>query len=461
MTSKKAYSTLTRAAGVVVFKILPLLLCTLARAQNGSWSTQAPMPTARGGLAAAAVNTTVYALGGIKPASIDTFYTTVEAYSPETDSWVTKGLLPGPCAYGGAGVINGVVYVVGCGSPTYAYDPSSSTWASRADLPTPRSGAAVAVRDGILYVIGGLKVGYFNTVYSSVEAYNPGANSWEAKAPIPTSRYYACAGVIGGSIYVAGGARPVGPSVSESLATLEAYDPKTEMWTAKTPMPTARRGAACAVVDGELYVISGNLTDYADSVRNIVEVYNPQTNTWRTGAPIPTPRFSSGAVTVADTLYVVGGLDAHDRTLAVNEAFSPFLAVGIDIKPDDPDNTINLKSRGTVPVAILGSATFDPTTVDPATVTLAGAPVATRPNGVPMTSITDVNADGYLDLLLHFRTQDLQLTRTSTEGVLYGGTFSGQRIRGADAVRIVAWDRLLRSNPWTEGPNGRRHLPTD
>jgi hypothetical protein len=162
-----------------------------------------------------------------------------------------------------------------------------------------------------------------------------------------------------------------------------------------------------------------------------------------------------------DVLYAVGGFGQQHAIFASNQAFSPFLQVGIDIKPDDPDNTINLKSRGTVPVAILGSATFDPTTVDPATVTLAGAPVATRGNGVPMTSIADVNADGYLDLLLHFRTQDLQLTRASTEAVLYGQTFSGQRIRGADSVRIVAYDRLPRSNPWTDRPGGRRGLPAD
>jgi hypothetical protein len=123
--------------------------------------------------------------------------------------------------------------------------------------------------------------------------------------------------------------------------------------------------------------------------------------------------------------------------LGVNEAFSPFLAVGIDIKPGDTQNTINLKSKGVVPVAILGSATFDPMTVDPATVTLAGAPVATRGRGEPMTSQGDFNHDGYLDLLLHFRVQDLQLTPTSTEAVLYGQTFSGQRLRGSDRVRII------------------------
>jgi hypothetical protein len=104
-----------------------------------------------------------------------------------------------------------------------------------------------------------------------------------------------------------------------------------------------------------------------------------------------------------------------------------------------------------VPVAILGSATFDPTTVDPATVTLAGAPAATRPN----------DGDGYLDLLLYFRTQDLQLTRAATEAVLYGTTTTGQRIRGADAVRMVASNRLIGLNPSTAAPRGGRRLPAN
>ena len=88
-------------------------------------------------------------------------------------------------------------------------------------------------------------------------------------------------------------------------------------------------------------------------------------------------------------------------------------------------------------MAILSTAEFGATTVDPATVKLAGAPVATQGRGTPMTSVADLNRDGRLDLLLHFRTQDLELTFTSTEAVLKGRTFSGQLIRGVDAVRLV------------------------
>ena len=71
------------------------------------------------------------------------------------------------------------------------------------------------------------------------------------------------------------------------------------------------------------------------------------------------------------------------------------------------------------------------------TVQLAGAPVTRQGRGTPMTSLADRNRDGRLDLLLHFRTQDLELEPTTTEAVLQGRTFSGQLIRGSDSVRLV------------------------
>ena len=71
------------------------------------------------------------------------------------------------------------------------------------------------------------------------------------------------------------------------------------------------------------------------------------------------------------------------------------------------------------------------------TVQLARAPAARQGRGTPMTSLADLNRDGRLDLLLHFRTQDLPLEPTATEAVWKGRTFSGQLIRGSDSVRLV------------------------
>ena len=110
--------------------------------------------------------------------------------------------------------------------------------------------------------------------------------------------------------------------------------------------------------------------------------------------------------------------------------FEPFLNVNIDIKPGSYPNSINLKSKGVVPVAVLGSDTFDASTVNPSTVLFAGAaPVRW--------TMEDVNNDGYMDMLFFFNTRDLSLIGGSTEATLIGATVGGQSIQGTDTVNIV------------------------
>jgi len=113
------------------------------------------------------------------------------------------------------------------------------------------------------------------------------------------------------------------------------------------------------------------------------------------------------------------------------------LSVEIDIKPGSDTNSINLGSRGTVPVAILSRTDFDPAMVDPKTVILAGAPTVLKKDGKPMASFEDVNRDGLLDLVVHVSTQDLKLGKTDTEATLDGLTYGGIRIKGKDSVKIV------------------------
>jgi len=113
------------------------------------------------------------------------------------------------------------------------------------------------------------------------------------------------------------------------------------------------------------------------------------------------------------------------------------IKVDIDIKPGSDPNSINLGSKGTVPVAILSTPGFDATTVDPVSVTLADASVKVKGNGTPMASEEDVNGDGLLDLVVHVFTSGLQLTDGDVEAVLEGETYDGVPIQGSDVVRIV------------------------
>jgi alpha-tubulin suppressor-like RCC1 family protein len=114
----------------------------------------------------------------------------------------------------------------------------------------------------------------------------------------------------------------------------------------------------------------------------------------------------------------------------------PFVIALIDIKPGSNPNSVNLGSNGNVPVAILSSPVFDATTVDPLSVTLAGASARVKGKG-SSSFVEDVNGDGFLDLVVHIDTQALQLCGTDTYAVLKGNTFGGAEVAGKDMVRIV------------------------
>jgi len=111
-------------------------------------------------------------------------------------------------------------------------------------------------------------------------------------------------------------------------------------------------------------------------------------------------------------------------------ATPPIVEVNLDIKPGSDPNSINLKSKGVVPVAVLTTDDFDASTVDPETVVFADAsPVRW--------TIEDVDADGDLDMLFHFKMQELNLDETSSEATLTGTTDDGISIKGTDSVNIV------------------------
>ncbi len=115
-------------------------------------------------------------------------------------------------------------------------------------------------------------------------------------------------GVINGKLYVAGGRNAAGTAV----ATLHVYDPATNTWSTKAPMPSARFWAAGQVINGKLYVLGG--TNAAGAVLATTLVYDPAANQWTTNAAMPTARTRLGAAIIANQLYAVGGWDTKDFT---------------------------------------------------------------------------------------------------------------------------------------------------
>jgi hypothetical protein len=114
------------------------------------------------------------------------------------------------------------------------------------------------------------------------------------------------------------------------------------------------------------------------------------------------------------------------------------ISVSIDIKPGSFPNTINLRSAGVVPVAILSSGKFDATQVNPETVSLAGAKVKLIGKGDKYLShVVDINGDGLLDLLCYVTTAQFIIEPGTSVAVLEAETFDGQKIIGQDSIEIV------------------------
>jgi hypothetical protein len=155
-----------------------------------------------------------------------------------------------------------------------------------------RAGLGAAVVNGKIYAIGGHAE---SGVVGTNEEYDPETDTWTFKEPMPTPRQDFAVAVYQNKIYCIGGTT----EYSSYSDVNEVYDPATDTWITKTRMPTARLGLQANVVNGKIYLTGG--LPYLN--RN--EVYDPAKNTWETKAPLPTPTGFVSAV-VDNKICAVG-----------------------------------------------------------------------------------------------------------------------------------------------------------
>ena len=220
-----------------------------------------------------------------------------------------------------------ILFALPVSSESTQSEQDRGIWRPAAPMPTKRTEVAAAALDGKIYVVGGFeKPGLGNilnfAITPSVEMYDPVTDRWTSKAPMPVGLHHAGIGVADGRLYVIGGYSRSGLSVWNPVATVYAYDPAMDTWTERTPMPTARGALSVTEHEGKLYAIGG----YDRKANNTqVEVYDPVRNVWATGTSLPTPRDHLAAATVGGKIYVIGGrIDGdYSRNLAAVEGYDP------------------------------------------------------------------------------------------------------------------------------------------
>jgi len=205
------------------------------------------------------------------------------------------------------------------------FDPDTRSWSHIAAMterrmghalvcPQVRSDAGVWKEGSQLYAVGGSDG---EVVHASMEMYDMASDRWTACAPMSTARQNAAVCCVQDKIFVIGGSNG-----EEVVGSVECYSTTKRQWvnprtvaismTSSTfpSMPTPRQGAACCVLNEQIYVIGGfSGEEYVCNVDRL----NWSTGTWNRCCPLPYARAGIGASVLNGTIYAAGGYDGEDR----------------------------------------------------------------------------------------------------------------------------------------------------
>jgi len=169
---------------------------------------------------------------------------------------------------------------------------SPNTWATKAFMNQARSDLGVVTLNGKIYAIGG-NTENGNTpnsegndykakgwIVAANEEYDPTTDKWTFKTPMPTPRYRFAIAAYQNRIYCIGGITNWVSGKITYTRLNEVYDPSTDKWENKTAMPTAA-SAQAHVIEGIIYLIGGGTNE------TLNQAYDPATDTWSMKASIP------------------------------------------------------------------------------------------------------------------------------------------------------------------------------
>jgi N-acetylneuraminic acid mutarotase len=278
------------------------------------WGKRAPLIESNSEMAVAHLDGRIYVVGGYPSTRISV--DTVQVYDIKSDRWRLTTPYPTTINHASAVGLDGVLYVIGgqtnaggrnrksrYTSAVYGFDPKTGKWTARAPMPTARSAMAHAVIGGRIYVAGGRPPRGHDFA-----AYDPKADKWASLADLPTARNHMAAAAIGGRLFVAGG-RFGGGFRSEITAVLEVYDPKTDTWTARRPMPEARSGHNGIAAEGCFHTFGGeHPTAGPSGVFPHHVAYEPNADRWTRFPDMPIPVHGvTGLAYVNGLIHLPGG----------------------------------------------------------------------------------------------------------------------------------------------------------
>jgi N-acetylneuraminic acid mutarotase len=291
------------------------------------WEPAAPAGVARQELYPEVLDGKIYVAGGLL--SPNTGYSAhFEAWDAAQARWTRLATLPEARHHIALAAASGRLWGIGGfsgGFPNWRaqpsvfwYEPAADRWHKGPDLPLARAEGIAAAVEGKVYLIGGrvpsaIDASHFNDHQDTVraEVLDPASGRLSRLPDAPTARNSAASAVIDGRIYVVGGRtakkQADGSLRQVNVATLEVFDPVSNTWTTRKPMPQARGGLAATTHRGKLYVFGGEQWVPEQKVFADSWVYDPTKDQWDALPPMPTARHGLGAATLNNRIHLIGG----------------------------------------------------------------------------------------------------------------------------------------------------------
>jgi N-acetylneuraminic acid mutarotase len=155
---------------------------------HDAWSAVKPMPEARRNRAACAIESDIYVFGGRSGVESQT---SIFKLATETTIWSTLQPMPFPCCYHSVSVLDDdQVYIVGAGIDgkcVLRYDTASGVWSTLGATLNSKQHRANSVIGGFPHVAGEVRN------RSSVERYDVATDTWTAVASMLEGRNCGCA----------------------------------------------------------------------------------------------------------------------------------------------------------------------------------------------------------------------------------------------------------------------------
>lgn len=282
----------------------------------GAWSSAGTLPAAMFDHASAIHAGSVYVAGGsdgaLDRANVDR---AVIAADGTLGAWVPQPALPRGRSGLSLVAHRGALVVMG-GIDGVAPDVFMSTlngngdvtpWEIPVQQPVARTKNAAVAADGWVYSIGGFNGSASTIVEKAPLIGGPFISAWAGTSPISARTEHAVV-AHRGFIYVIGGRVPTAPDTSVLMASVNGTT--VSNFTATTPLPLPRTGAAAVALNNFIFVFGG-LNNFGTAQATVdVAPINPDgtLGAWVAAAPSPIGRYKHGVVLEKNQVYLVGGL---------------------------------------------------------------------------------------------------------------------------------------------------------